>query len=80
MTHTMPSPDSALKDFFKDNETFAALFNGFFFSNEHIIKADELERDDSAYAGTIKIQNDKRRYKVEKINKYRDNITYVGQS
>ena len=74
MTHTMPSPDSALKDFFKDNETFAALFNGFFFANEHIIRADELERDDSAYAETLKIQNDKRKYKVEKINKYRDNI------
>ena len=56
----MPSPDSALKDFFKDNETFAALFNGFFFANEHIIRADELERDDSAYAETLKIQNDKR--------------------
>ena len=74
MTHTMPSPDSALKGFFKDNETFAALFNGFFFSNEHIIKADELEPDDTAYAESIKIQNDKRKYKVEKINKYRDNI------
>ena len=70
----MPSPDSALKDFFKNNKTFAALFNGFFFDNETIIKADELEPDDTAYAESIKIHNGKQKYKVEKVNKYRDNI------
>lgn len=74
MTRTMPSPDSALKDFFKNNETFAALFNGFFFDNETIIKAAELEPDDTAYAESIKIHNGKQKYKVEKVNKYRDNI------
>ena len=74
VTRTMPSPDSALKDFFKNNETFAALFNGFFFDNETIIKAAELEPDDTAYAESIKIHNGKQKYKVEKVNKYRDNI------
>ena len=74
VTRTMPSPDSALKDFFKNNKTFAALFNGFFFDNETIIKADELEPDDTAYAESIKIHNGKQKYKVEKVNKYRDNI------
>lgn len=74
MTHTMPSPDSALKDFFKNNETFAALFNGFFFNNEIVIKADELEHDDTAYTESIKIHNAKQKYKIEKVNKYRDNI------
>ena len=74
MTHTMPSPDSALKDFFKNNETFAALFNGFFFDNEIVIKADELEPDDTAYTESIKIHNGKQKYKIEKVNKYRDNI------
>lgn len=74
MTRTMPSPDSALKDFFKNNEIFSALFNGFFFDNETIIKADELEPDDTAYAESIKIHNGKQKYKVEKVNKYRDNI------
>ena len=74
VTQTMPSPDSALKDFFKNNETFAALFNGFFFDNETIIKADELEPDNTAYAESIKIHNGKQKYKVEKVNKYRDNI------
>ena len=70
----MPSPDSALKDFFKNNKTFAALFNGFFFDNETIIKAAELEPDDTAYAESLKIHNGKQKYKVEKVNKYRDNI------
>lgn len=70
----MPSPDSALKDFFKNNETFAALFNGFFFDNETIIKAAELKPDDTAYAESLKIHNGKQKYKVEKVNKYRDNI------
>lgn len=74
MTRTMPSPDSALKDFFKNNETFAALFNGFFFDNETIIKAAELKPDDTAYAESLKIHNGKQKYKVEKVNKYRDNI------
>ena len=74
MTRTMPSPDSALKDFFKNNKTFAALFNGFFFDNETIIKAAELEPDDTAYAESLKIHNGKQKYKVEKVNKYRDNI------
>ena len=74
VTRTMPSPDSALKDFFKNNKTFAALFNGFFFDNETIIKADELEPDDTAYAESLKIHNGKQKYKVEKVNKYRDNI------
>lgn len=74
VTRTMPSPDSALKDFFKNNKTFAALFNGFFFDNETIIKADELEPDNTAYAESIKIHNGKHKYKVKKVNKYRDNI------
>ena len=74
VTRTMPSPDSALKDFFKNNKTFAALFNGFFFDNETIIKAAELEPDDTAYAESLKIHNGKQKYKVEKVNKYRDNI------
>ena len=74
VTRTMPNPDSALKDFFKNNKTFAALFNGFFFDNETIIKSDELEPDNTAYAESIKIHNGKQKYKVEKVNKYRDNI------
>ena len=54
MSRSMPSPDSALKDFFKSDEIFAALFNGYFFKNETVIKAKELEPEDTAYGATIK--------------------------
>ena len=70
----MPSPDSALKDFFRDNEVFASLFNGYFFNNEQVIKADGLEVEDTAYAETIKVNYGKQKFKIEKINKYRDNV------
>lgn len=71
----MPTSDSALKDFFRNNEIFAALFNGYFFNNELVIKPDELEAEDTAYTTTIKIKNHgKYGIKTEKINKYRDNI------
>ena len=69
MSKEMPTPDVALKDFFKDNQIFADVFNGYFFNNEKVVKADELETDDTAYAETIEVKGRK-----EKINKYRDNI------
>lgn len=75
MSNIMPSPDSALKDFFRNNEIFAALFNGYFFDNEPVINADDLESEDAAYTTTIKIKsNGMHKFKTEKINKYRDNI------
>ena len=33
----MPKPDVALKDFFKDNEIFAAVFNGYFFEGRNVM-------------------------------------------
>ncbi|SEA96427.1 hypothetical protein SAMN05216349_1705, partial [Oribacterium sp. KHPX15] len=38
----MPTPDAALKEFFKDNEIFAAVFNGYFFNNDEVINPAEL--------------------------------------
>lgn len=71
----MPSPDAALKDFFKNNEVFAALFNGYLFNNEPVINANELEPEDTAYATTVKSRSGRKHSrKTEKINKYRDNI------
>ena len=32
MSNIMPTPDTALKDFFRNNEIFAGLFNGYFFN------------------------------------------------
>ena len=75
MSRSMPSPDSALKDFFKSDEIFAALFNGYFFKNETVIKAKELEPEDTAYGATIKVEGKgNTKFRTEKISKYRDNI------
>ena len=81
MSNIMPTPDTALKDFFRNNEIFAGLFNGYFFNNEQVIDAKELEPDDTAYSASIKIKGDgKHKIRVEKINKYRDKIkrTSIG--
>lgn len=66
---SIPRPDVALKDFFKDNKIFAALFNGFFFNSQEIFKAEELEQIDTAYSETVSTY-----YGYEPIKKYRDNI------
>lgn len=81
MPKTMPSPDVALKDFFKDNHVFASLFNGYFFNNEEVVCAEDLEQDDSAYTNVITINEGKtKKHKIEKINKYRDIVrrTNIG--
>ena len=75
MPKTMPSPDTALKDFFRNNEVFASLFNGYFFDNEKVFKAEDLETEDTAYVATIRLKSSgKKKFKTEKINKYRDNV------
>lgn len=79
MTKDMPSPDVALKDFFKSNAIFADVFNSFLFKNNEIIKADELEPYDSAFSTTI-LERGEKSTKTKKLNKYRDNIrrTSIG--
>lgn len=81
MSKTMTSPDVALKEFFKDNEIFADIFNSYFFNNDEIIRAKDLEPDNTVYTATIQL-NEKtgKKNRLEKINKYRDNIrrTKIG--
>ena len=67
--NNMPKPDIALKEFFKDNEIYAAVFNGYFFNSEMVINPDDLEPADTAYVESVKAG-----LKVDKINKYRDNV------
>ena len=69
MSYTkMPKPNEALREFFQNNEVFAALFNGYFFHGENIISATALEPADTAYAVTVQNTDGKK----QKINKYRD--------
>ncbi len=65
----MPKPDLALKEFFKDNDIYAAVFNGYFFNSETVINPDDLEPADTAYVESVKAG-----LKIDKINKYRDNV------
>lgn len=65
----MPKPDVALKDFFKDNEIFAAVFNGCFFEGRNVIDSSKMEPADTAYAESVRTG-----LKIEKINKFRDLI------
>ena len=65
----MPKPDAALKEFLKDNDVYAAVFNGYFFDGRTVFDPKDLEPENVAYAESV---NTKQR--VEKINKYRDNV------
>lgn len=69
MSNVMPKPDAALKDFFKNDEIFAALFNGFLFGGEEKIISTSLEPENTVYSETLDIKGNK-----EKINRYRDNV------
>lgn len=71
----MPKPDVALKDFFKDNEVFAGVFNSYLYDGEEVIRAAELESDNTAYSEVVSVSG-----KKERLNKYRDIVrrTSVG--
>ena len=71
--YNMPKPNEALKDFFKDNDVYASVFNDFLFK-EKIVDPNYLEPEDSAYAETI-IKNNN----TVKINKYRDIVRRTKQ-
>ncbi|SKB51655.1 Putative transposase, YhgA-like [Lachnospiraceae bacterium] len=65
----MPRPDEAIKKFLKDDKVYAAVFNGYFFNGKSVIDPEKLEKADTAYAEAIATN-----LKIEKINKYRDNV------
>lgn len=65
----MPKPDEALKKFLGDDEVYAAVFNGYFFDGKEVVDSKKLEKADTAYAEAVSTNS-----KIEKINKYRDNV------
>ncbi|SKB51605.1 Putative transposase, YhgA-like [Lachnospiraceae bacterium] len=65
----MPRPDEAMKKFLMDNGVYAAVFNGYFFKGKSVIDPEKLEKADTAYAEAVSTN-----LKIEKINKYRDNV------
>lgn len=48
--------DVILKEFWRDNERFADLFNTFFFNGEKILSAESLQEMDTDVSGTIKVE------------------------
>ena len=65
----MPRPDAALKEFLRDNDVYAAVFNGYFFQGKEVFDPRDLETENVAYAETVSTGRNNK----EKINKYRDN-------
>lgn len=48
----MPTPNSALKDFFSDNEMVADVFNTYMFG-EVVLKPEDLQSMDTACSDTV---------------------------
>lgn len=59
--------DTVLKDFWRDNHRFAALFNGYLFSGRNIIKPEKLEEKDTDVSGIVW----KKEY-AESVSRFRD--------
>ena len=49
--------DSAFKEFWRDNQRFADLFNGAVFGGREIIRAESLHEMDTDVSGTIRLGN-----------------------
>lgn len=47
-------PDTILKNFWKNNDRFADLFNAFLFHGEEILKADDLTEIDTDVSSMLK--------------------------
>lgn len=50
-------PDIILKDFWRDNERFADLFNGALFGGENVLKPDLLQEADTDLSSVIKLDS-----------------------
>ena len=52
--------DVIVKEFWRDNDRFADLFNAVLFKGKCVIKADELQEMDTDVSGTIKVKDYKK--------------------
>ena len=62
----LPSIDVTLKEFFKNNDVYASIFNDFLFKRE-FIKAEELEEINTSQQENVKASDD-----IKKVYRYRD--------
>ena len=70
----MPRPNEALKDFFKDNEIYADIFNAAFFNGKQYFIGDELFEGDTTFDNSIKVDR-----QVIKLKRIRD-IVRISKS
>ena len=81
MTKDKVKPDSADKVYWRQNETFADLFNAYLYNGEQAIKSEELEELDTDASDVVEIGEVKESIKgardVIKIAKKYDGVEYV---
>ncbi len=81
MTKDKVRPDSADKVYWRQNETFADLFNAYLYDGEQVIKSEELEELDTDASDIVEIGEVKESVKgardVIKIAKKYDGVEYV---
>ena len=81
MTKDKVKPDSADKVYWRQNETFADLFNAYLYNGEQVIKSEELEELDTDASDVVEIGEVKESVKgardVIKIAKKYDGVEYV---
>ena len=53
MPKTKAKPDTRMKEFWRNNERFADLFNAFFFNGEKVIDPEDLQEADTDVSGTL---------------------------
>ena len=81
MTKDKVKPDSADKVYWRQNETFADLFNAYLYNGEQVIKSEELEELDTDASDVVEIGEVKESIKgardVIKIAKKYNGVEYV---
>ena len=81
MTKDKVKPDSADKVYWRQNETFADLFNAYLYNGEQVIKSEELEELDTDASDVVEIGEVKESVKgardVIKIAKKYNGVEYV---
>ena len=81
MTKDKVKPDSADKVYWRQNETFADLFNAYLYNGEQVIKSEELEELDTDTSDVVEIGEVKESIRgardVIKIAKKYNGVEYV---
>ncbi|HBD65817.1 MAG TPA: hypothetical protein DC028_02155 [Eubacterium sp.] len=70
--------DVIVKEFWRDNDRFADLFNAVLFKGKCVVKADELQEMDTDVSGTIKVKDYKETLKRARdvVKKYYNGIEF----